>query len=208
MRTIHHFLAVCSFLFVLSAAGVSQTPQMQPFSGDMKMTTAGSREVTGKMYMGQGAMRMDMEHDGQQSVMITRFANKTVDILMPKQQMYMEFNAGQNAMRRGPGMDQLKPYDPKNPCSAEEGATCKNLGTETVNGRMCDHWQVTSKEGKVSDLWIDQKLHFPIKGTNADTTWLLTNIKEGDPGASLFEVPADYKKMNLPTGMMPGGPKG
>jgi hypothetical protein len=78
-----------------------------------------------------------------------------------------------------------------------EGATCKNLGTEQVNGRSCDHWQITDKNGKVSNLWIDQKIHFPIKTVSEDSTWELSNIKEGEPAASLFEIPPGYQKMDM-----------
>lgn len=170
----------------------------------------GPRDMTGKMYVGQGAMRMEMAGDaGRQSIILTTFATKTVDILMPQQQMYMEHKAGDMPGRRGGmGASDLKPYDPKNPCANEPDITCKNLGTETVNGRTCDHWQMTHKDGKVTDSWIDQKLHFPIKTVSDGTTWELSNIKEGEPDASLFTIPASYHKMEMPNmgGMMHGTP--
>jgi hypothetical protein len=97
-----------------------------------------------------------------------------------------------------PAWPNIKPItDPSNPCANQEGVTCKNLGTEEVNGRTCDHWQMTDKNGKVSNSWIDQKLHFPIKTTSTDSSWELTNIKEGQPEASLFEIPAGYHKMDM-----------
>jgi hypothetical protein len=68
---------------------------------------------------------------------------------------------------------------------------------EQVNGRSCDHWQITHKDGKVTNAWIDQKLHFPIKSVSDDSTWQLTNIKEGEPSASLFEIPSGYRKMDI-----------
>ena len=55
----------------------------------------------------------------------------------------------------------------------------------------------------MSNVWIDQKLHFPIKSVSEDSTWELTNIKEGEPDASLFEIPAGYHKMDM-GGMMQG----
>ena len=36
-----------------------------------------------------------------------------------------------------------------------------------------------------------------------DSTWELTNIKEGEPDASLFQIPAGYHKMDM--GMMMQG---
>ena len=64
-------------------------------------------------------------------------------------------------------------------------------------GRTCDHWQITDKEGKVSNVWVDRKLHFPIKTVSADSTWELTNIKEGEPDAGLFQIPPGYHKMDM-----------
>ncbi len=56
---------------------------------------------------------------------------------------------------------------------------------------------MTDKNGKVSNIWIDQKLHFPIKTVSEDSSWELSNIKEGEPSASLFEIPSGYQKMDM-----------
>ncbi len=160
-----------------------------------------NRDMSGKMYVDQQAMRMDMNGEGpREAVIITTFATQTVDIVMPQQRMYMEHRAGENAMRRGPDTSDVHPYDPKNPCASEPGTTCKDLGQETVNGRSTNHWQVTHKDGNVSNVWIDNSLHFPIKTVSGGTTWQLTNIKEGPQDASLFQIPAGYRKMDI-TGM-------
>ncbi len=101
-------------------------------------------------------------------------------------------------------MPSIKPFsDPSNPCAGDAGATCKKVGVEDVNGRTCDHWQITHKDGSVSNVWVDQKLHFPIKSVSPDSTWELTNIKEGEPDASLFVIPSGYRKMDM-GGMMQG----
>ena len=210
MKLRNRSLLFASFLLLTSSL-FAQVPQLTPFSADMQMSSMQAnpmnRDMSGKLYVGQQAMRMDMQGEGpRQAIIITTFATKTVDILMPQQHMYMEHKAGDNPMRRGPNTADVHPYDPTNPCSAEPDTTCKNLGTETVNGRTTDHWQVTHKDGKVSDVWIDNKLHFPIKTVSEGTTWQLTNIKEGPQDPSLFQVPSDYHKMEMPgMGGMPGG---
>ena len=83
--------------------------------------------------------------------------------------------------------------------------TCKNLGVEQVDERACVHWQITEKNCKVSNVWVDQKLHFPIKTVSEDSTWELTGIIEGEPSASLFVVPLNYHKMDM-GGMNTGRP--
>ena len=72
------------------------------------------------------------------------------------------------------------------------------------SGRTCDHWEVTNKQGKVSNLWIDEKLHFPVKVTSQDASMLLTNIKEGQPDATLFQIPPGFQKIDMGNMMSPG----
>jgi hypothetical protein len=46
-------------------------------------------------------------------------------------------------------------------------------------------------------MWMDQKLHFPIKSISSDGSDLeFTNVKEGKPEASVFQPPAGYRKMD------------
>ena len=92
---------------------------------------------------------------------------KTMYMLMTEQHMYMEFSTEQNSpmtQRMPKFQDMFKGSDP---CAGREGATCKKLGTETVNGRSCDKWEITEKSGKTETFWMDQKLHFPIKVSSA-----------------------------------------
>jgi hypothetical protein len=190
-------------LLLLASLVFAQIPHLTPFSADMQISSMqanpANRDMSGKMYVDQHAMRMDMEGEGpREAIIITTFATNTVAILMPQQHLYMEHKAGENPMRRGPNTEDVHPYDPKNPCSAEPGTTCKNLGTETVNGRSADHWQITHKDGRVSEVWIDNQLHFPIKTVSEGSIWQLSNIKEGPQDASLFQIPSGYRKMDVP----------
>ena len=86
------------------------------------------------------------------------------------------------------------------PCTGHEGATCKKVGTESIDGRSCDKWEMTEKGGKVETFWMDQKLHFPIKLISGDVTAVYTNIKEGPQDASLFNIPAGFKKLDMSGG--------
>jgi hypothetical protein len=194
---------------LLASFATAQVPQFLPFSADMQMTSSagpqGPREMNGKIFVGQGHMRMNMSAQGHETAIITDFATKTVDVLMIEPKMYMEHKAGANS-RRGlgsPGED-LKPFDPENPCANQPDITCKKIGMETVSGRNCDHWEITDKNGKVINVWVDPKLHFPVKTVSNDATILLTNIKEGQPDSSLFKIPPDFHKMEMGPAMQPG----
>ncbi len=204
-------------LILLTSFSTAQTPpQIAPFSADLSYSGVArgsrpARDIDGKVYFANGRARIEMQGGpggpggGQSSVIINNYKDQITDILLPSQQIYMEHKMGEGpAGRRGGMMPSVKPFnDPSDPCANEEGWTCKNLGTEEVNGRTCDHWQITDKQGKVTNAWVDQKLHFPIKSVNEDGTWELTNIKEGEPDASLFEIPSSYKKMDM-SNMMRG----
>ena len=202
-------------LFLLSAFAYAQLPQITPFTADLQITTtnpqASVQEVTGKVYAGNGHIRMNMESGGHATALITDFATQTTDVLLIDQKMYLEHKV--DALRRGPKADasgvsdSLKPYDPANPCANQPDVTCKKIGVEQVSGRTCDHWEVTDKQGRVTNLWIDQQLHLPIKAVTKDATMLLSNIQEGQPDPSLFTIPAGYHKLDL-SGMMPQGAPG
>jgi len=198
-------VAIC-LLVTLAAA---QVPHFSPFSADMQMTSTqgsqGPREVDGKIFVGEGHMRLNMSMQGHESAVITDFATKTVDILMIEPKMYMEHKAGAMS-RRGMGnpAEDLKPFDPENPCANQPDITCKKIGMETVSGRNCEHWEITDKNGKVINVWVDPKLHFPVKTVGNDGTILLTNIKEGQQDASVFQIPADFHKMEMGPMMQPG----
>ena len=198
-----------SILFLLQFVS-AQVPPMTPFSADMEISSKGDqglRDAQGKVFVGSGHMRMNLESNGRETSIITDFATKTVDILLAQQQMYIEHTAGEGP-GRGPGVGQdLRPYDPDHPCAIQPELTCKKVGVEVVNGRTCDHWEMTDKDGKVANFWIDQKLHFPIKTVSQNSTMLLSNIKEGEPDASLFRIPSGYHRMDL-RGMVPPGAGG
>jgi outer membrane lipoprotein-sorting protein len=199
-------LAVCIFLFMaVSAAFAYQMPQ--PFSADFSSTSAnGNMNMKGKFFFSLPKVRMDMTDTGQHQAagpfggkmsMIMDGDAKMAYMLMPEQQMYMEFptNANNPMTQRQTQWQDFK----GDPCTwnKDQGATCKKLGTETVNGRSCDKWEVTNKDGHKQTLWIDQKLHFPIRMTDGQITSDFTNIKEGAQDASLFKVPAGYQKFDM-----------
>lgn len=204
MKTLSVRLAICILIFLaVPAAFAFQAPQ--PFSADMSVASAnGNVNMKGKFFLALPRMRVDMEDTGQRQAgpfggkmsMIMDASAKMGYMLMHAQQMYMEMPLDQNnpMLQRMPKLQNLS----SDPCSVgnQGDATCKKLGTETVNGRTCDKWEVTEKSGKKETLWIDQKLHFPIKSTDGQITSEFTNIKEGAQDAALFKVPPGYRKFD------------
>lgn len=209
MKLAHRTLLFAAALLIVQFAS-AQVPQFTPFAADMQLKSSsapqGPMEMTGKIFVGSGHMRLNMSMQGHETAMITDFATQTVAVLMIEPKMYMEHKAGAMS-RRGLGgnpSEELKPFDPNNPCANQTDVTCKKIGEETVSGRKCEHWEITDKNGKVTNVWIDPKLHFPVKAVTEDGSILLTNIKEGQPDASLFQIPSDFHKMAAPGMMGPG----
>ena len=156
-----------------------------------------------KVFISVPKMRFDMsETDQRQNSLFGHKMNMIVDgdsnmayILMPDAQMYMEFlaDAKNPMLQRMPNVQDFK----NDPCAGRQDVLCKKVGTETVNGRSCDKWESTDKTGNKETLWIDQKLHFPIKSqTGGGMTTEFTNIKEGAQDPALFKVPAGYRKFD------------
>jgi len=189
-------------LVVWSVLALAQMPQ--PFSADMSTTSAnGNVNMKAKVFISLPKMRFDMsDTDQRQNNPFGRKMNMIVDgdsnmayILMADAQMYMEFSAdAKNPMlQRMPNVQDFK----NDPCAGRQNVSCKKVGTETVNGRSCDKWESTDKTGNKETLWIDQKLHFPIKSQTAGgMTTEFTNIKEGAQDPALFKVPAGYRKFD------------
>lgn len=204
-------VALCALLFAAPAFAF-QMPV--PFSADMSTTSAhGNLNITGKVYFSLPNMRMEMNNTGQakssgpmggKMTIIVDSAAKKMYMMMAEQHMYMEFSTDQDSpmTQRMPSVqDMLKSGDM---CAGHEGATCKKIGTESIDGRPCDKWEMTEKSGKTETFWLDQKLHFPIKLAVGDTTTVYSNIKEGSQDASLFKVPAGFQKLDM--GSMGGRP--
>ena len=135
--------------------------------------------------------------------MLTDSRANTTYVLMPQQKIYLDVKAN------GQFTNAFMPVDPNNPCPQwQEMAkaarkdmsqwSCKRVGDNTVNGRSAVKYQAVTAQGKVQYAWLDTKLKFLVKAEDAEGKGMeLKNIKEGSQPASLFEIPADYRKMDM-----------
>ena len=154
--------------------------------------------------MGGNGLRTEMNVEPYgPAVLITDFGDQRTQVLIPKRQVYLELKTSPLDDTNLGLLRRLQPLsDPSNPCSGQEGSTCKNIGIEEVNARAADHWEITEVTGGVYSLWVDEMLRFPIKISRGSTLELI-NMREGEPDASLFRVPANYQKTDW-NGMMQG----
>lgn len=197
---------------VFPATLVAQTP----FEGAVTITfpSQRSQEIT---YLLKGdKVRLDMSGPGGLSgYLIHDGATDATSMVMPAQRMYVDFKGMQ-------GMAQAAPQAAKKP---EIKMTGKK---ETIAGYECEHMIATSDEGQFdvcaakgfgsfmtgsgpmgsrgsaggppSSLELLGSGYFPLKAQKVDgeVVLLVTKIEKKSLDPSLFTVPADFTKMQLP----------
>ena len=199
-------LSLLVFFFVLPIALFAQ----EDFSADIVSHRQGDQDkAPAKIYVAKNKLRVESSgRNGQTAAILVDFATQTTDMLMPERNMYMEFPAG-----RGPGAQRFgsffRPVDVEDACgewqkmATAPGGECHKIGNETVNGRNTVKYEAKSASGDASTVWIDPKIAFPVKWESKNGGGELQNIHAGSLSSSLFEVPAGYQKMQMPTGAMP-----
>jgi outer membrane lipoprotein-sorting protein len=181
-------LAVFFILIFLSAI----SSRAAEFSADMIQKMQGQTQ-TGKVFIKGKKMRMEMDTPGNKMVHIMLPEQKKTIMLMTKEKMYMEMTAANN-----PGSS---PSSDKE--ELEKIATVKQLGTETINGYLCDKLQVIfhDKNQGTSTQWVSKKLNFPIKMVSqtphGEAVTEYQNIKEGSVPDSSFIIPPGYQQMPM-----------
>jgi hypothetical protein len=203
------------FVRVLCLVLFSLTPlfSQEEFSGDFVQTKGNNPGNVGRMYVGKDKIRFESQRKaGDAAVVIMNYDTQTTDILMPERKMYMETTSSQ-----APGPQRtwtfFRALDVDNACADwlkmvhKPGGTCHKVGSDTVNGRSTVKYEGVSASGEVGNVWLDKSLRFPIKWEAKSGGGEMQNIKEGAQPASLFEIPSDYHKFQMPAGM-PGMPPG
>lgn len=161
------------------------------FSADTIITTK-EVKTKGKIYFKADRFRVDMK-DPMEMIVITRIDKKVIWSIMPDEKMYMEM-----------------PFDPKNKPMVDEKIEGeierKYIGDETIDGHPTKKYLVTFKiDNQIEKIyqWWATDINLAIKSAAVDGSWVheFKDIKIGPQPDSLFELPAGYKKMEIPAGM-------
>lgn len=203
--TLKKWAAAGLTLWLVSLAETGFAQKVTDYTADQVTVSAdGKMERQSKVYFSGNNMRIDdpMPQSGGKLVVIFRGDLKKNFMLNIDKKIYTERDLDEKEM---PGnlmaMGVIK--------NRKE----KNLGEETVNGYLC-----TKKETEIevevmgfrntsrSVVWQSPKFDLPLRtrGDAGDVTEL-RNIREEKPAATLFEVPADYKKVADMMELMGGG---
>jgi hypothetical protein len=183
----------------IAAAAWQTSASAQQFSAEM------TRPAPGKIYVADGKIRMETT-DTDNGLTITIADGKTLGtyMLLPSEKIYVDVTQQTYVAQS------LFVADPNNACAQwrelwqklvddAEHWTCKRVAEETVGGRRTIKYEIIRPDGERSYEWIDPKLKFVItsQGTTPDEGIEVKNIEEGPQAASFFEVPADYRMMDI-----------
>jgi hypothetical protein len=198
------FRLVLLGIMALSIPGAAFARTVQ-FSADLIGTNAAGKPdaQSGKVFVANSDVHIEAPDDPR-SFFIVQGGRSAAYLMRPAQRLYMD--AAQSSLLT----QLLVPVDPNDPCRqwqamatiAGAAATggqwrCQRLGAEKIDGRDTVKYRATSPQNQSSDGWIDRRLGFPIRFRMADGTRIdLANIRQGPQAASLFEIPADYRKFD------------
>jgi hypothetical protein len=198
------FRLVMLGMMALSCPGAAFARAAQ-FSADLISTNAAGKTAaqSGKIFVANGDVRIEAPDDPA-GFFIVQGDRSAAYLMRPAQHLYMD--AAQSSLL----VQLLVPVDPDDPCrqwqamavisgAAAPGGQwhCARLGVAKIDGRDAVRYRATSPQNKSIEGWIDRQLGFPIRFRMADGTRIdLANIQESPQAASLFAVPADYRKFD------------
>jgi len=184
-------------LLLACATAVAQAD----FSADLVNVSAASNTFHTRIFSAGEKLRFQGEDRAGRpnSIMIVDLAKNSSIVLIPQQKQYVE---NKQAQIPGQGVTFFRAKDVEDACGEWQAAhaeksKCRKVGHETVHGRDSVKYELTEKKGGSSTVWVDSKLHFPVKWKNSVGSSELRNIKEGAQASELFEVPGGYTKRAL-----------
>ena len=196
-RAVVHVASIFVFsLFAVTAFG-ADPGTFKNYSADMETTTA-QGSFTSKIFFKDTKMRMERNTQGRKSINILRPDKKVIWMLMVESKTYMEIQLDMSKQDI-----QSKLHDPNIKTDKEF------IANEVVDKHPAKKYHLTittdGKKEKSGYIWEATDLgNFPVKYESEDkkmtTVW--KNIKTGGVTDSVFELPAGYKKMDMPA--MPG----
>ncbi len=191
---------VTIFLAIILLIGIIFSPLLQAtdFCADMETKAKNGQVMAlGKLCVKGEKSRHEIKQGGREMIMISRPDKHVAWSLMPQSKQYMEIPVSREEMR-----DQPENWTQ----DLQKGG--KFLGNETVNGVECKKY-VLDRDNHKATYWISAQDNIPVRIRSDEMEVNYKNIHVGNVSDKLFEIPAGYRKLNIPNipGIMPGGGK-
>jgi len=208
ITTISASLTVLLMTFVGVSATAAGLGNQKQFVVEMNMSSEMGDVGNARFYVGKDRLRMDMtmgDAPGGSHITVYDGDQVTSYLLIPQMKMYMKNVGAEGGMmgeEEGPTLMFGSPDDADHPCKSDPDVTCKKIGSDTFIGRAVDKYVVTDIEDGTpseSTIWFDRELLFPIKVEADDGGMEATSIKIGTQPDELFEIPAGYSEMQMPS---------
>jgi len=132
-------------------------------------------------------MRVEGMGAGGAYVIVDRTTQRMV-MVMPQDRRYMELPAN-DAFARGFVLN--------------DAMTFVKRGGETVAGLKCTVWEVTSRDGAGTACVTSDGVLLRGRGNDGKGGIEATAVRYGAQAAALFKPPADFAKIEMPSGVAP-----
>ena len=188
MRRRTAMLPTALVLSALLAAEPTGHAQGEPthFRVDMHVEHNGEPLVM-RRYVDGGRSRTEIDTDGEKFVVIeVGDTGNTTYTLMPSMKRAMKSSLPRTTAPPSPGSAP----------ELESDGTMEFVGTETIDGRNTEKYQVSMPEGH-GFLWIDPSTQLPMRMESGGARVEMRNYDFSRPSADLFEVPKGYEIVDM-----------
>lgn len=183
-------------LFLLSIPHLVQAqmslPWGQQYAALQEMQLRDGKVIISHFYIDNQKVRVDSNIQGMQMTSIMRMDQKMMYMIMPAQKMVTQ-----------------TPLTPKDETAAgpfnPSNLKYEQVGEGDIQGIDCQKYKITYASNQAYFFWINKQTHMPVlmEAENGAIKVYWKNVVPGPQPDSLFEVPADYKMVKMPT---PGQP--
>jgi hypothetical protein len=196
----------------LAYAANSEAAAQIDFAATIVNLSASSNTFQTRIFSTAGKLRFQgQDKSGRtNSIMIVDLAAGTSIVLIPQQHQYVQQTRPQIP---GQGMTFFQSEDAEDACgkwqkmAPTDKETCRKIGHEAVHGRDAVKYESAPAQGESKFIWIDVRLHFPVKWKGPMGACELRNIIEGPQPKELFEIPAGYTKQMFGSTPQPKPPQ-
>lgn len=207
---------ICFFILCVAALAFTNKAYAQEnFEGKITINIF-DNDQTHPMdyYMKDGKIRFDSKEKEGTGSFIMDPVSKQIMIVMPDQKMYLQMPMHEGKL------------DAKAKENMEKGEFAKTSETKEILGYTAEKWTYKNEKGEEGEAWLTKDLgtffwfknpmmrednqpqwmkelkeggYFPLMVTeNGKKVFEVTNVQKTSVDASLFEIPPDYKKMEMP----------
>lgn len=193
-------------LAVLGCAIAGTTHAQTGFSADLVDLQRPGTPIVAKINFSEDRMRVEPQNmtprNAPPIIFLIYLKTQTSIAVLPQQRVYAEIPMPESwAM-----YTYFLSGDVDDACGGwdrvlhHHNPTCRKAGNETLNGRKAVRYEARCSHTDSCPFWIDRTLHFLSKWKDGSKGNELRNVQEGVQAASLFAIPAGFKKQKATTG--------